>query len=299
MSGPRIAGIAALILAGFSPPGRADIGLGARFGDVILEGASPGRTYDLREAAHVPFAVENKGDAEAEVVIEFEKPATRKLAPDYEAIPDPTWLKAVPGKLSIAPKAVGYFNLLLTIPEDPKLKGRNFQVIVKARMTGTGLLAVAVEGRLRFSTGAGPESMREEARKSATQKLDFDLSPGTLYLTETPVGRAWDSKKEAKKTLRVANYSPDPLAIRLEVVKWDPSTPMPDGYEPLPEPAWVKVKVGTLTVDTDEIGTTGLVVTVPDDPKHRGKRWAALVRTQLASGFWLDATTKLFVETKP
>src|SRR4051794_19169323 len=93
-----------------SAAARADIGLGMRFGDVILEGVQMGRTYDLREAAHVPFGVENKGDADADIVVEFRKP-TSGLAKDYEAIPDPSWMQALPAKMRIGAHSVGFFDL--------------------------------------------------------------------------------------------------------------------------------------------------------------------------------------------
>ena len=78
----------AAALAVLSPSGvKADIGLAAKFGDVILEGARLGHVYNLREAAHVPFGIENKGDAEMEVGIEFSRPRTGQMSKDYEEKP--------------------------------------------------------------------------------------------------------------------------------------------------------------------------------------------------------------------
>ena len=289
---------AALALAATSPPAGAVIGLAARFGDVVLEGARPGRVYDLKEAAHLPFGIENRGDAEIAVGIEFNRPAKGTLSKDYEEIPDPSWMKAVPAKMSIPAHGVGYFDLLLSIPDDPKLTGRHFQVMVKA-VGLSGLFGVAVDNRVRFSIGAGPESLKAEKKKKAMQQLDFDVSPQTLYLTEVPLGREWDSREEARKSVRVANFARDPLQVRLSVEPWDAGLPLPEGYEPMPSTSWVKVKTPQLTVPPDGIGQTGFVVKVPDEPKNRGKRWAVLVRTGLSTGFWLDAPVKVFVESKP
>ncbi len=288
--------LAAALLA---PPGaRADIGLAARFGDVILEGAKPGRVYDLKEASHVPFGIENRGDAEIEVAVEFERPRKGLLSKDYEEIPDPSWLKAVPAKLRVPAKGVGFFDLLLSIPDDPKLVGRHFQVSVKAVGTA-GLFGVAVENRVRFSVGPGPQSLAAEKKKKAMQQLDFDVTPPTLFLTEVPVGGPWDSRKEARKTVRVANYARDALKVRMTVEGWDASMPLPEGYTPIPDPSWIKVRTPEMTVAPDEIAQTGFVLSVPDEPKYRGKRWAALARTGLSTGFWLDAPVKILVETKP
>jgi hypothetical protein len=291
--------IALLALAAWSPPSVwADIGLAARFGDVILEGARPGRTYDLKEAAHVPFGIENRGDAEIEVVVEFDRPRKGTLSKDYEEIPDPSWMKAVPERLRIPAKGVGFFDLLLSVPDDRKLEGRHFQVNVKA-VGAAGLFGVAVENRVRFSVGPGPESLKAEKKKKAMQQLDFDVTPSSLFLTEVPVGRSWDSRKEGRKAVRVANYARDALKVRMTVEKWDAGVPLPEGCDAIPDPSWIKVKTPEMTVSPDEIVQTGFVLEVPDEAKYRGKRWAALVRTGLTTGFWLDAPVKLIVETQP
>lgn len=294
--------VAALLALGSMAPQRAwaKVGLAARFGDVILEGAKPGRTYSLREVARVPFGVENRGDAPTDVVIEFERPGPGALAPDYEPIPDPSWFKAIPDRMSLAAKGMGFCDILVTIPDDPALIGKSYQVQVFARSVSThgSRFGVAIQNRIRLSIGPGPDSIREEKRRKAMQQLDFDVSPKDLYLTDVPVGKAWDARKEAKKSIRVANFAPDELELLLSVEKWDRRFPLPSGYEELPDPSWVKVRPSTVSVSPEEIGLASLVVDVPDKPEHRGKRWAATVKTGLTTGFWLDAPVKLFVETR-
>lgn len=289
-----------LIATLLSAPGlsQAKIGLAARFGDVILESAQPGRTYNLREAASVPFGIENRGDAQTEVVVEFERPPKERLAEGYEAIPDPSWLKALPDKMTLGAKAVGFFDLLLTIPDDPALTGRHFQVTVKAK-GGGGLFGVAVENRVRISIGPGPEALKAEKKKKAMQQLDFDVTPRDLYLTAVPVGKAWDARKEAKKTIRVANYAADELSIRLEVAAWDPRFQLPQGYEPIPDPGWIRLMPSTVTVGAEEIGLASLIVTVPAEEKHKGRKYALIIRSGLTAGFWLDAPVKVLIETNP
>lgn len=288
-----------LVAAVCVPRAEADIGLGARFGDVLLEGAETGRTYNLREAAHVPFGIENKGDAETDIVIEFEAPDKMHTAPDYESIPDPSWFKAIPARMRIGPKAVGFFDLLLTIPDDPALVGRHFHAVVKARMDGEGALAVAIENRVRISIGPGPDSLKAEKKKKAMQQLDFDVTPQTLFVRAVPVGRKFDLRKEQKKTIRVANYAADKLSIQMSVESWDMRTPLPGGYEAIPDPGWVKLKSSTVTVAGSEIGQAFLTIEVPDDAKYKGKKYAAMIRSGLTGGFWLDAPVKILMETSP
>jgi hypothetical protein len=294
--------VAFLSLGLLAPAGAwAKVGLGARFGDVILEGAKPGQTYSLREASRVPFAIENRGDAATDVVIEFERPARENLAPDYALIPDPSWFKAVPDRLSLAPHGMGFCDILLTIPDDPALVGKSYQVAVWGRSVSTGgsVMGAAVQGRIRVSIGPGPDSIKEEKRQKAMQQLDFDVSPKDLFLVGVPVGKPWDAKKEAKKSIRVANYAPDKLVVVFAAEKWDRRNSIPAGYEEIPEPSWIKLVKATVSVAQDEIGQASLVVDVPDKPENRGKKWVAMLRPSLATGYWLDAPVKLFVETLP
>ncbi|MDE2237811.1 MAG: hypothetical protein KGK30_07970, partial [Elusimicrobia bacterium] len=143
--------LAATLAAGWASPARAVIGLAARFGDVVLENVAPGRTYNLREAAHVPFGMQNIGDAPVTIEVDFSFPSKAQLSKNYEPIPDPSWLKAIPNTLTIGPHSIGFFDLLLSVPDDPKLKGKNFEVMVTGRMKGSGMLALAVENKIRFS----------------------------------------------------------------------------------------------------------------------------------------------------
>ncbi len=294
------AAVIALAFAALGPPSaRAVIGIGARFGDVILEGLQPGNTYDLKELAHLPFGIQNYGDTDMEVTVEFHRPKKKSLAQNYEEIPDLSWIKANPDKMRIAPKGVGYFDLLLSVPDDPKLVGRHFQVEIEAVGAGMGLYGVATENRIRFSVGPGPETLQAEKKKKAMRQLDFDVTPHMLYLTEVPLGKPWDSRKEEHKTIRVANYARDPLDIQLSVAAWDANIPLPEGYAPIPDPSWIRLKTSTVSVAADEIGQGSLVLDIPDVPANRGKRWAVLIKTGLVGGFWLDAPVKVLVETKP
>ena len=283
-----------------APSGEAHgkIGLRARFGDVILEGAQPGRTYNLREAARVPFGIQNTGDAETEVVVEFGMPMKAEMSANYEPAPDLSWFKAMPDRLTIPAKGTGFFDLILTVPDDPALVGRHFQVMVMARSNG-GLLGVAINNRIRISIGPGPESLKAEKKKKALQQLDFNVSPPTLHLPGVPVGKKYDARKESRKSIRVANYAPEKLEMLLAIEKWDSRFTIPEGYEAIPDPSWVRLQKSTVTVDSDEIGQTGVIVEIPDKPENRGKRWAVMVKTGLTTGFWLDAPVKILVDTAP
>ena len=41
-----------------------------------------------------------------------------------------------------------------------------------------------------------------------------------------------------------------------------------------------------------------MIVTIPDEPKYRGKKYAGLIRSSLAKGFWLDSTVRVLITTE-
>lgn len=293
----RILMCAAVIAAG-TPTDAAALGLAARFGEVVVENAQIGQTYNLREVLKLPFGIENRSNAEVEVVVEFEIPNEKTLNEEYIAIPDPNWLRALPARMKIGPRSQGFFDLLLSIPDDPTLNGKHIQANVVAKTVGTGLFGVGIENKLRFSIGPGPETLQEEKRQKAMAKLDFDVSPQALYLSDVPVGTRFDAKAEQNKSVRIANYSTDPLAIRLTSEAWDARLSKPADYEAIPDPSWLSFKKSEQEIPGEEIEVFELILTVPDDPKYRGKKYAALIRTGLTTGFWLDAPVRVYFTTK-
>ncbi|MDD5657212.1 MAG: hypothetical protein PHF00_08150 [Elusimicrobia bacterium] len=288
---------AAWLLA--AAPAQARIGLALRFGDVVIEGAAPGKTYNLREQVGLPFGVENRSDVEMEVVVEALIPNQHEIAAGYEAVPDPTWIKVVPERMTIGARAKAYFELLLTVPDDPALKGKHFQVIIYAHTGPAGLYAIGVRNKLRFSIGPGPATLAEEKRMKAMQRLDFDVTPKALYLNDVPVGVRYDVRKEQKKTIRVANYAEEPLRMALSVSpEWDRRFALPEGYEPMPDPSWLVFKSSIVVVAGGEIGQGLIELRVPDEAGFKGKKYAAVVTAALEQGFWLDAPVRVFFETK-
>ncbi len=274
------------------------LGLAARFGDVVVENAEIGKTYNLREAVKVPFGIENKSNAAVDVTVEFEQPVPKAILTDYVAIPDPGWLKSLPEKITIGPKSIGFFDLMLTIPNDPSLNGKHFQAVVKARTVGTGLFGVAVENRLRFSIGPGPESLKEEKRQKALARLDFNVTPQVIYVVDVPQGKMFDVKAEQNKSIKVANYSPDPLPIKFTSSPWESQLYKPGEYEPIPDPSWITIKPEEKKVAGEEIAAFEFFVKVPNDPKYKGKKFAAMIKSGLSTGFWLDAPVRVFISVK-
>ena len=61
-------------------------------------------------------------------MIESQVPAPKELFAEYEAVPDPTWMEINPPRYRLGPGEVGFSDLVIRVPDDPKL-GRDLFVI--------------------------------------------------------------------------------------------------------------------------------------------------------------------------
>ncbi len=291
-------GLVFVLLAGSVDPSWAKIGLGSKFGEVVVENVELGATYNLRELRQVPFIITNTGDATTEVVIEITIPKKDGLKEGYEAIPDPTWVKVIPDRMTIDPKKNGFCDIILSVPNDPKYAGRHYQANIWAHTGQKYQLGVGVMGRLRFSTGPGPESLKAEKIKKYMMTLDFQMTPEDIYVNDVPQGKKMDVKESTGKAIKVANFADNKLSLRLMPKSWDERFKLPEGYEPAPDPSWVTFAEEKVTVEGSAIGQGKLFITVPPDPAHKGKKYAFLVQAGVVDGMDLEVYTRVFVSVK-
>lgn len=275
----------------------AGVGLVTRFADVILENVKVGQLYNLREVKSMPYTITNLSSLPINVTVEVKAPATGEVLEGYEAIPDPTWVKAIPQELSIGGNGSAFAELLLQVPDDPKYAGRHFQVILWAHTKDDGFVGVGVKSRLRFSTGAGPETLKEEKRRRAMLTLNFDMSPQSMYLSDVESG-PYDVKEMQDKSIKIINRAETAVGFTVKSVPWDGRFVPEPGYEPAPDPSWLKVDPEELEVDGLQIKVVKLALDVPDDKRHRGKRYAFLVKAQTRLGAEVETFTRVFVSMK-
>jgi hypothetical protein len=60
----------------------------------------------------------------------------------------------------------------------------------------------------------------------------------------------------------------------------------------------VSFKKDKETIAGEQIAVFQPVVQIPNDPKYKGKKFAAFIRTGLTTGFWLDAPVRIFITVK-
>ena len=138
--------LAAVLLA-LAAAARAASGLSTRMADVRVQGLEPGKRYDLK-AQGIRYAVTNRGDEAATIAVEPVAVSTKSALSGYEP-GDAAWVSVLPSSQTAAPGATIESGLVVTVPDDPALAGRKFQVNLWSH-TIDGAIAVGVLSRLRL-----------------------------------------------------------------------------------------------------------------------------------------------------
>lgn len=292
----RVAMIAALAL-GDARAVFATVGLTSRFADVVLENTKVGQVYNLRKEFNVPYTLKNHSESPTAVALEIVIPEQPELSPNYEAIPDPAWLKIVPNQATIPGNGSTFAEIILQVPDDPKYVGRHYQAAIWSHTSGEGLIGAGVKSRLRFSTGPGPDTLKAEKARKAMMTLDFDMLPQTLYVNDVEVGSAFDVREKTGKSIKVTNRAETPVGFTFASVPWDGRYQL-EGFEPAPDPKWLTVEPGTLTLEGLMIKPLKMTLNIPDDKKQAGKKYAFLVKAQLTLGVEIEVVSRVFVTVK-
>ena len=275
----------------------ATIGLSSQFVNVVMENLEPGRTYNLRELRGVPYTVKNRGDGNVEVVVESQVPAPKELFPEYEAVPDPTWMEITPPRYRLGPSEVGFSDLIIRIPDDPKLIGKHFQVAAWAHTVETGLLAAGVKSQIRFSIGKGPDTLKAESDAKAMVDLNYDLWPTAMSVMKAKVGKN-DVKKLEKKSFKLTNRSEKELKLVFGAIPWQGSTTgLPPGFEKIDDLSWVSFAPKQVKVDPESLEEVRVILDVPE--KLRGKKVGFQVQLTLPIGTIVHVTTRMYVQVEP
>ncbi|MBI4395645.1 MAG: hypothetical protein HY548_01025 [Elusimicrobia bacterium] len=271
------------------------VGLVTRFADVVLENVNVGQVYNLRSERSVPYTLKNRGSAPTKVVIEVLIPSAKELQPGYEAIPDPTWVKIIPNHLMLEANGAAFSEVVLEVPDDPRYTGRHFQAAFWAHSSDEGLIGVGVRSRFRFSTGPGPDTLKQEKQRKAMLTLDFDMLPQTIYLIDVEPGIRYDVKEEMGKSIKITNRAETALSFTLASAPWNERYSLPEGYEAAPDPAWLKVEPAEMDVEGLQIKVVKMFLEIPKANIHRGKKYAFMVKAQLQAGVEIEVLSRVYV----
>lgn len=275
-----IRGLLAAALLAPASAACADGGLRTQFGQVIVRGLKIGETYSLNKLMNLPLRVVNTGDADASLKIETKVPTTA-LVEGYEQVPSLDWVRVVNSTFTVAPNHEAATDLIVTIPNDPKLLGRRFQANIWSHTTDIRAFLVGLESRLLLQIDSTPPNEAELKGKyvdEAVANLDFTVLPIEGGASNVPLGRIVDLRKEYKVSIKLINPNDRVLNFRVRSIPmWESMITRVAGYDEAQNPQWLTPEQGVVKVAGNTIADTSLRLNIPDAPENRGRHFEFIV----------------------
>lgn len=247
--------------------------------EAFLGEVRPGGRLAYSKAVGAAYGVENAGKEPATVELTFAVPARERLVDGYEPIPDPGWASAAVMRHALDPGESGATEILVRVPKDEALDGRQFQLEcgLAGRSPSGGLLRLKTLLLLAVGDGDPAEF------PPAPPDWAFEASPRSAELRVEP-GRTSPLIGPGFKGVTLANAGEQDATVRIAAVRaWPEDRLPPAGYAPAPNPRWLSGGP-PLRVRAQTVRTAPLSLTVPQDPRYRGKKWAFLVAVDAESG---------------
>lgn len=237
----------------------------------------PGGRVSYARALGEPLGVENAGAEPARVELSVSIPPPERLADGYEPLPDASWVRLDPAAHALGPGERGGTDVLVSLPRDARLEGRQFQYEVLLRGRGKDGGGLTLRTRLLLAVGHGdpPEVPRDPPE-------GFLLSPPRGTAREAPLGRR--HPLAGTGALKLVNAGTRDLTVRLSTLRaWPAGHEAPEGYARAPNPRWLKTGP-PVRVEAGSVAPAALELLVPDEPRYRGRRWSFLVAADAEGG---------------
>lgn len=248
-------------------------GLKTPLGEVVIRGLRIGQTYSMYKLVNLPLRVVNTGNETTEVNIETVRASA--ITPGYEPIPTLDWVKVDQGTFTIAPNREAVTDLIISIPNDPKLLGRRFQADVWTHSVDRRAYLVGLKSRLLIHIDSTPPTEEELKKKYVDERLadlDFSISPTAAEAKDVTVGRTVDLRKENKLVIKIVNPNDRTLNFRVRSIPVAESLIFaPAGYSEPRDPSWLKGEKDVVKIEGSSISSIGLKLNIPDEPGLRGQ----------------------------
>ncbi len=248
-------------------------GLRTPFGEVIIRNLRIGQTYSMYKLVNLPLRVVNTGGETTDIRIETVRASVVNAG--YEPIPSLDWVRVDQGTFTIAANREAVTDLIIAIPNDPKLLGRRFQADIWSHSVDHRALLVGLKSRLLIHIDSTPPSEEELKKKFVDERLadlDFSISPTNAEATGVAVGRPVDLRKEHKLQVKIVNPNDRALNFRVRSIPVIESMILPPaGYIEARDPSWLKPEKDVVKIDGSSISSLGFKLSIPDEPELRGR----------------------------
>jgi hypothetical protein len=234
---------------------------------IVLGDVRPGKVSLSGQKG--PLSVVNTGTEKAFIEVTVEAPAPERLKDGYEPLPDV--LKRVGAKgpgHALEPGEKSVLDITAAIPASLDGGQYQFDCVLKGRNDGGSVLSLRTAVLLAVGE-AVPEDIARQPEDSG-----FSVSPAKAHLEGIPLGQRAAARSEAFHGLKLVNAGETELVVRVKPVRtWDESMRIEDGYEPAPDPNWLKAGPA-LRVKPGKVVEASFELAIPAQKRYRGRKWA-------------------------
>lgn len=279
-------------------------GLSLPYAEFRVERLVPGYTYTgSRDVLKDQYAITNKMDETIDVGVSAYVPSPEQLQKGYEAIPDASWFVFANPYFSAEPTQRGSTEFYVSIPKDPALAGRKFQVQLVAQTlgspSGSGFVRLGLGGRafLHVDGEAVPGTPEEKERQLAVR---FVMDPHFIYAEDVPLGKTLRLSELMGQMAFVRNDSDEPLKVALRVVSLRESfVQPPQKYEELKDLKALKVSRKLSIPAHGRTEITGKF-RLKDVPENKDKKFYIVIELKsLDKRAPVTKYGRLFIHTRP
>jgi hypothetical protein len=259
-------------------------GLSTKFAEVEVKNLKIGMTYSLQKIVNLPLRISNTGSEAVDLKVTVWPPGNGEGKPGYEMIPNINWISLSQSTFTVYPNMDGATDVIVHVPNDPKLLGRRFIAYLWTESQNKGFLGVGLKSRLLLSISS-EKPTAEELKKKFVEKslgnLNFSFAPMQAMAENVPLGKRVSLAK-FKADLKLVNPNDTVYHFQITPVGiWETPITAPGGFIPAPDPKWLIIPKPVFKGAKFSFTPLNLQVEIPDKPDYRGKNFILLLRAEI------------------
>ncbi len=236
--------------------------------EAFLGDSPPGTTVVYSKATGARLRLENSGRDLMRIEVKAASPLRGGLKDGYDPWPYCDRVRLELSRATLGPGEVSDVELAVTVPKEQGLAGGQYQFDALATAYDPAGASLTLKTRVLMSVGPplapSPEGFME--------RPGYGLAPPSAS-RDVP----WEDPG-AKTTFKIVNASAEDLTVSLKPARdWDESAKVAEGYEPAPNPRWLRLEPGVVEVRAGAIGFARIGVAIPRQARYAGRRWAFVV----------------------
>jgi hypothetical protein len=257
-SAPTIGAVLSLALLGAGPCHA--LSLRSSAAEAFLGDVAPGTSVVYSRVMGARLRVEDAGSGPVRVEFKIVSPPQGDCREGFEPWPHPESVRVEAFHSEAKPGEAAEAEIVVTAPKDMAPGDGQYQFDVWEVARDRSGASLTLKTRVLLSVGAPPPSAAAPAGGFA-ERPGFTLSPASA------------SGKDA--TLKIVNAGEEDLTVTVSPAReWSDDARIREGYEPAPNPRWLRSDPVVVKVRAGAIGRARVWSLVPKEKRYAGRRWA-------------------------